>query len=516
MNGIRSALAVTTAERYCGMAINFVLIAVISRVLTPGEIGIWAVATALVTLLYSAREFATMNYLVARKDLTAEDVRTAFTVNFLLTLFLCILLALGAGWVAAFYDEAGLRPYLLLVSFALLIEVVAAPITALMRRELAFGKVAIINVGSGATMTGATIALASLGHGYMSFAWGLLIGAATGSTLALVLRGELWIFRPLLTQWRGMLRFGSYHGANVALFRLFDSLPLLMMGRMISTEAAGLFNRTIMTCQLPDKVFLSGVISVALPAFSVQVREKRNLKQAYLQALEHMTAVQWPALVVLAILAHPIVLVLFGEQWLSIVPLVQIVAIGWMFSFSFELNYPLLQALDALRDTLVRALIVWPVSALVIIVALSFGMTAVAFSFWVTIPFQAVVALYLVRRHIRFEWMDVARAVRKSALVTFASMLGPATTAILSPRGFELQIWEALIAVILSGAGWLCGLFLTRHPLLGELRRAGGVARAGIFRAGGRQQPVQSGAAALGEEPRNPVLQAAGPLRGDP
>jgi hypothetical protein len=36
MNGIRGALAVTTAERYCGMAINFLLIAVISRVLTPG------------------------------------------------------------------------------------------------------------------------------------------------------------------------------------------------------------------------------------------------------------------------------------------------------------------------------------------------------------------------------------------------------------------------------------------------------------------------------------------------
>jgi O-antigen/teichoic acid export membrane protein len=316
-----------------------------------------------------------MNYLVAKKDLTAEDVRTAFTVNFLLTIFLCILLVLGAGWVAAFYDEPGLRPYLLLVSLALLIEVVAAPITALMRRELAFGKVAIVSVGSGAAMAGATIALALLGHGYMSFAWSLLVGHATGSTLALVLRGELWIFRPLLTQWRGMLRFGSYHGVNVALFRLFDSLPLLMMGRMISTEAAGLFQRTIMTCQLPDRIFLSGVISVALPAFSVQVREKRNLQLAYLQALEHITAVQWPALVVLAILAHPIVLVLFGEQWLSIVPLVQIVAIGWMFSFSFELNYPLLQALDALRDTLVRALIVWPVSALVIIVALSFGMT---------------------------------------------------------------------------------------------------------------------------------------------
>ena len=45
MSGLRKALLLTTAERYVGLLLNFGTLAVISRILTPAEVG----ATATVT-----------------------------------------------------------------------------------------------------------------------------------------------------------------------------------------------------------------------------------------------------------------------------------------------------------------------------------------------------------------------------------------------------------------------------------------------------------------------------------
>ena len=115
-----------------------------------------------------------------------------------------------------------------------------------------------------------------------------------------------------------------------------------MLGRILSLDAAAYFSRGVMLCQLPDKLYLQGVVSVILPAFSAHIREGRTLREPYLRAIALITGIQWPALVVLALLAHPAVQILFGSQWYGVVPLVQVMAIAAMFSFSFELNYPVL------------------------------------------------------------------------------------------------------------------------------------------------------------------------------
>jgi O-antigen/teichoic acid export membrane protein len=107
---------------------------------------------------------------------------------------------------------------------------------------------------------------------------------------------------------------------------------------VLTFDAAGLYNRALLVCQLPDRVVLGGAIPVILPALAAEVRAGSDLGASYVRAVSFITAVQWPALVVLAILAHPVVLVLLGGQWLSVVPLVQVVALASVLSFAGELT----------------------------------------------------------------------------------------------------------------------------------------------------------------------------------
>ncbi len=187
-----------------------------------------------------------------------------------------------------------------------------------------------------------------------------------------------------------------------------SSIPFILMGKLISAGAVADYSRSLTIVQLPDKLFLAGVAAVALPAFANQVWQGSNVKQTYLNAVSHITALQWPALILICILAYPAVFLLFGNQWLEAVPLVRIMAIGYAFSFSATLNYPVLLSFGGMREVLQRALIAWPASAIIVSAATFFGVTAVAFSFWIAIAFQALVSIYFVRRHIAFSWGEFA------------------------------------------------------------------------------------------------------------
>lgn len=477
---VRRALVVSTSERYFNMAVTFATTLVVSRFLTPAEIGIWAIGLAAATAILAAREFTSGVFLIQRKDLAREEVQGAFTVMLAMSAALAAVLALGAPAIAAFYGEPRLVAYLRVAAVAVLLEAIAAPLVALMRRDMAFTDLAVFNTVGVAVFSGLTVTLAALGFSYMSFAWAWAASAGLASAIAVYLRPALWVFKPVLRHWRGMLQFGAYNGLNVFLYRLYEAIPTMVLGRVLSFDAAGLYNRALLVCQLPDRVVLGGAVPVILPALAAEVRAGSNLGASYVRAISFITAVQWPALVVLAILAHPVVLVLLGGQWLGVVPLVQVMALASLFSFAGELTYPVLVSLGAMRDLLRRALIAWPLSALVIAGASTFGLMAAALSFFVIVPFQAYVSLAFVRRHVPVPWRALAGVCGRSAVVTGCSAAGPLCVVAALGFRFDMPVPAALLAGALAAAGWLAGVWLTGHPFLHELRLAGRTVREGL------------------------------------
>ncbi len=469
--GIRQALAIATVERYCGLIASFGLTVVVSRLLTPEEIGIWAIGVAIIAFFTSAREFAPAAYLIQKLDLTAADVRSAATVIILISIVVCGVLGVLAPWLAGVYGEPRLIPYLRVASVAALFDVVALLITSLMRREMAFAEVAIINITGNATFLACTLALAALGFSYMSFAWACVASAVLTAMLALALRPDIWMFKPLLQGCRGILAFGACNGANVLLYRLFEAAPTMVLGRLISLDAAGHFARALLVCQLPDRALLGGVAPVLLPALSAELRAGRDLKQPYLRALALITCLHWPILIGLAILAHPVIQILLGSQWLGTVVLVQTIAPALIFSSANELNYPLLVSVGAMRDVLLRGLIAWPISAAIAAAAAIHSIEAAALSFLIILPLQAYISMCFVRRHVPIEWLDLARATWRSGVITLLAIAGPLSIVAAQGFRFDLTILQGILTGVLGAGGWLAGLHLTQHPMLGELER---------------------------------------------
>ncbi|MGH7040910.1 MAG: oligosaccharide flippase family protein [Acetobacteraceae bacterium] len=467
MTRVRRALFLTSAGRYTGLVVNFFLIAILSRVLSPAEIGVSVIGTMIVGLIEMLRDIATP-YIVQRIELDKDDTATAFTCMLAVTVILGAALVIGAEPIGRCYGYSGLVPYFQLLAVSLLPGPVERPIMALMQRDMAFERLTIITIVGTTANAAVAVGTALSGFSFMSFAWAALAGNVVTAVLALCLRPDYPVFRLSLTKWRRVLPMSAYNASWALASRIPDVTSTLLLGRVRQMDTVGLYNRARTVNDLPGKLLLSGLAPVVFPALAEEARAGRKMARPYLLALTIVTALHWPGFLVLAVLARPIVEILLGPQWLGTVPLVQIIALANILAFPKGLTQPSLMAMGAFRDLLLSAVVMLPVALILATTAATFGARTLAWSLVVTAPLGAYVELSFIRRHARFSWFELFVAVRKSVIVAVCTAAAPAIlVGTLAPQA---PIPLLLSAVPLAAAGWIGGLYLTAHPLADEFR----------------------------------------------
>ncbi len=493
--------------QYFRLALQFALIAVVSRLLSPTEIGVSVIGTGIVTIALGLREFATSDFLIQLQEVAQDDIRTSFTVVFLLTSVITAMMFVVAPWFGSFYGEAGLTQFIRVAAVAGLIEAVSKPITGLLRRDMAFGRLTLINTTSATVSAITAVLLAVAGFSYMSLAWAMLAAASATTALSLCVRPNLAMFRPTFRSWGNILAFGAYNGTSFVINRTYEALPQLILGQLLPHSAVGLYNRANVMAGIPDQLVTSNVLSVAFPALAAEIRQGRSLKEPYLRALGLITVFYWPGQVLLVLFAYPVVALLLGQQWLAVVPLLQLIAIASLAWFPVTLTTPVLLAAGARRDRVLADLVGRSAAAVVLCCAayfgiIYFGIMAMAASQLASLPLQMVVALHFVRRSVPFRWRELWAALWKSAVVTAGSAAGPACVMVLSGSGFDLSIAATALAALLAMTGWLATALALQHTVVLELKTVAAVFARTSF--GRRCRGPRARIAALGPRAREP------------
>jgi O-antigen/teichoic acid export membrane protein len=462
-----------TLEQYSQVVVSFAMIGIMSRLLDSNEIGIAVVGLGIGTIAFNFREFVTSEYLIQRDSVSRDDIRTAFTLMFSFSVFVGCTLWVLAPSIASSYSRPGLVGFIRILAVAGVIDAAMCTIAALLRRDMEFGKVTRINALGALSNAVVAIGLASFGFGYVSFAWAALAMASVRLMLGFHARPVFWMYRPRFAGWRTVLRFSGFKGASTVLDRTYETVPQLVLGRFMPLTQVGIFNRANIVCGLPDKLFLGALFNVAYPAFASEARAQRDLKGAYLRIISYITALYWPSMLGIAVLAHPIVNLALGSDWSEAVPILRLLAISSMFFFPHILTYPVLCALGANKDVFTSNFIGRGISIVIICAASYFGLYALVLSQFIVQPFQMITALIYVRRHVPFGWGELLAVLRKSGCVALAALFGPLAMVAANDFNLQITVLQTCFAIILSGMGWLAALALTQHPFFDELTRIG-------------------------------------------
>lgn len=471
MASIRKGLLLTVASNGTGVVMQMVVIMILSRLLTPTEVGVYSVAAVLSGIAGTLRDFGLSEYLIQEKELTDEKIRAAITANILVAWSISVVLFFAAGPVASFYGVPGVGDVLRVLALGFLLTPFGAVAFACLRREMKFSATYWATLISGLGGGAVAIVLAYRGFGYMSLAWSSLANTVLMVAVSIAFRPAHLPIRPGLKGLGKVMHFGAHMSSIYILAYVGRGAPDLIIGRLVDMYSVGLFSRASGAMEMINRFLLRGIHPVMLPYYSAQHRRGGGLKEGYLKGVALLTGVTWPAIAILGLMAYSAIRLLYGEQWLPAVPLMQILCAAFAIEVVFLTVSETLIAAGAVTATSRLQFLSQAIRIAAIIAGASFGLLAAAISVFASALISAVLAADAVKRLIGVGWGDMIATCRTS--------LGPTLLAALPALGvvvfFGVGQHNYIVAAIVSGAGgflgWLVGILWLGHPLGDEVTR---------------------------------------------
>jgi O-antigen/teichoic acid export membrane protein len=461
----------SSIEQYLALVINVTVVATMARLLTPDSVGHAVTGIGLGAIALSLREFTTPEFLISKREIAEYDLRTSFTLLFLMTALIAAGLTALSPTIAAFYGSPELQLFLLLVVLSAFADVISLPIVAILRRNMAFGILANIRTAALAISALMTVTLGILGFGYVSYGWGMLANAVTLTILSVLVTpfSMRSACRPSLASWKTAFGFGSFKGASQAIDRIYENVPQLILGKVISMTSVGLYSRANTVCGVPDRIIMSAFYAIAFPALAASVREGKNIKKAYLNTLSYLSVLYLPGVLMIAITADPIVHLVLGPQWEEAILLVRLMALAAVFWCAVIVTNPLLLALEQNRDAFISSLLSRSAAAVALCTASTYGVLAMALSQFISLPVQLLIAIYFARKHLGFTVAEFISAIYPSLIVTLFAVAGPLVLLILNVQHLDMSLLVFGLTLLCAACGWLTGIVLVRHPFLAEV-----------------------------------------------
>src|SRR5215216_4126790 len=157
-------LAWTMLRSVSSRVIGSVVFVVLARLLDPKAFGTFALASVFVVLISLLVESGFGEALIQRKEVTPRDLNTAFLVSNVTGVGLALLMTACSGPLSALFDQPELGPVLRVLSLVFVFAALASVPQALLKRELAFQKIALR--GLVATLVGGAVGVAMAFAGF--------------------------------------------------------------------------------------------------------------------------------------------------------------------------------------------------------------------------------------------------------------------------------------------------------------------------------------------------------------
>ncbi len=299
----------------------------VARWLGPDEYGLAAIAILINLFLETARDLGTGEAIVQAKDIGDEEFSTLFWLNVFVGAVLFVLTYLLAPFIAELFNEPSAVDLIRVASTAILFAGVGIVPRALLRRRLQFRSVAGINLFSALVNGSVALVLASQGAGAWSIAYSTLVSAAlTSAAYMAVCR-----WRPFLSfRWRHVGQVAKF-SLNLSAYRLVQFFTAhgdkVIVAAVYTPADLGSYNLANRVIRNPMAVTQVSFTTVIFPALSRFQDDNPRVGAAYLRGVGVVSAVIFPIVAMVIALAYPLVSFVLGEEWLSAVPIIGIIAL---------------------------------------------------------------------------------------------------------------------------------------------------------------------------------------------
>lgn len=384
--------------------------AILARLLTKNDFGLVSVAVIAVNYLSVVKDLGLGIALIQRREDITQASNTVFTINLMLGFFLTTASFFIAPWVSVYFNEPEVIPVLRWLGLSFLINSFGAIHSAWLMREMDYRRKFIPDMGNALVKTIVSIALALSGAGVWSLVFGQLVGSIASVVLYWIItpwKPKLFIDTNLV---KSLLNFGSAVTIGDILSVIIDNLDYIVIGRLFGIEQLGNYQ---LAYRLPEVLIIGNLwvmAGVTYPAFSSIQNNMDEIRRAFLMSIRLIQLITLPIALGLFLAADPIVRVVFGTNWLEVIPILRVLSIyALIYSFSYHVGdiYKATGRPYLLVNLTIAHLIVLVPSML--IGAYYFGPIGVAYGHILAIIFKRILGLIVAMRFVKVTPLEILR-----------------------------------------------------------------------------------------------------------
>jgi len=455
-------------SQFTGQGITIICSIILSRILSPSLFGLFAMIAVLGNLINLIIGMGFNHAVIQNRTLTRKDLDSFFWLNIIVGSVTSALFYFLAPVITAFYGQ----PELLHVAqvFSIVFIIASATIVpgALLAKDLRFKKLATSNILAFLVSYGGALVL-----GYYSFGvWALVFQYIAFQVVTLSFNLIFASWWPAFTLQRHSLKkitkFVSRFLPTQILDYFTSNIDLMLVGKFFGKNELGIYGRAQGIIMMPVNSLSILLSKSFFSIFSILQEDASKLRSNFVSSAKLLMITISPLLIAIALVPGDFVVIVFGDQWLEMSPLLPVLcAAGILGSFN-ALNDGLYTALGR-ADILLRVVVIEKIALVVMIIAgMFFGLLGIAYARLAAQVFSFVLRVHQQKKVIDVSFMFWARSFMK---IIFAGMVMIVAVVLLqsSLADFSLTFRFPIVVSIAIMSFFIC-LLLLREEIVFKLR----------------------------------------------
>lgn len=449
--------------------VTLISVAVLARLLSPADFGYVVMANLVTELAFVFSSFGLGEIIIQRRRLARVQLDTIWWASLAIGICLMALVA-GASFLSMIMFSNPLAGELLRVlCITFLLDQLTVVPSGLLSRMLMFRQLFGVQVVMLLFRNGSAIGLALLGWGVWSLVWAAVIA----SLMQLLVCAYLANFRPrwrfskafLFSTWRTN---GSYFASGV-LFYLSMNMDLAVVGRSFGAASLGYYQAAR---GLADDI--SARIAVPLqrvlfPAFSAVQDDLARFRYGVIRSGRLLALLTIPVGFGIAAVSEELVMILYGDQWLPMIALLQIVAPAAGLRAAATISRPIFQATNRIDLSLKLSVASTLILGVSVVLAIPWGLLGFAVAYAVNSLFVLIV-LGVSAKLVKIENRELASMLMPPLAAALIMFAGVAMVRV-AIEGGAPALFLRFATLTISGALIYClGVFLLGRQHVGDLR----------------------------------------------
>lgn len=321
---------------------------VLAWLLTPADFGVVAMASIATMLMIGLTEVGMNQVLVHHQDPDKSFFDTAWTIQILRGLVLCLLLFMLAGAISGFFNEERLAPVLRVLSVVFLLDGMVSIGMAKLLKEMRFDLEFRYRLFTRVAGLISAIALALWLRNYWAMIFSNIISAMTRLILSFYYAPHL--SRPTLMHWRKIFGFSQWVLLRESVGLISQKLDQILLGRWLGSGLLGQYDMATEIAILPTTALARPLSRSLFPALATLQNQPERFRSALASSLGAIILIGLPASCGLILTANVLVSVLLPPAWEFVGPLIQILTIYGLARIAFGPCSAALTAMGKVRD----------------------------------------------------------------------------------------------------------------------------------------------------------------------